>query len=56
MDARGKWRVAFNFAGQTHFVGYYADEREAAFANNLAAPLAGEFARLNDLGWKKSAH
>ncbi len=47
---RGQWRVAFNFAGRTHFVGYYADEREAASAYNLAAaPLAGAAARLNDL-------
>lgn len=51
--ARGVWRVAFNWRGKTHFVGYFTDEAEAALAYNAAIqPLAGEFARLNtvDLG------
>jgi hypothetical protein len=43
-----KWKVAFNCQGKTYFVGYFADEIEAARAYNLAIlPLAGEFARLN---------
>lgn len=44
----GKWRVAFNWQGKTHFVGYFTDEEEAARAYIAAIlPLAGEFARLN---------
>jgi hypothetical protein len=43
-----KWRVAFNWQRKTHFVGYFADEEEAARAYDAAIlPLAGEFARLN---------
>lgn len=45
---RSRWRVAFNWKGKTHFVGYFADEEEAARAYDAAIlPLAGEFARLN---------
>ena len=45
---RGRWRVAFNWERETHFVGYFDDEIEAAKAYNSAIlPLAGEFARLN---------
>ncbi len=40
----------FNWRGQTHFVGYFDDERDAARAyNDAILPLAGEFARLNEL-------
>ena len=45
---KGKWRVAFNWQGRTHFVGNFGDEAEAARAYDAAVlPLAGEFARLN---------
>lgn len=48
--AKQKWRVAFNWQGKTHFVGYFVNETEAALAYNAAVlPLAGEFARLNQL-------
>jgi hypothetical protein len=44
----GKWKVAFNCDGKTHFVGYFDDEVTAAkMYNAAAARLAGEFARLN---------
>ena len=47
---RKKWRVAFNCNGRFHWVGYFDDETEAAKAYNAAVlPLAGEFARLNDV-------
>lgn len=48
-DARkGRWRVAFNWRGKTHFVGYFADEEAAAWAYDAAIlPLVGEFARPN---------
>lgn len=50
MQRRGVWRVAFNWQRRTHFVGYFADEYEAARAYNAAIlPLAGEFAQLNDV-------
>jgi len=29
---KGKWRVMFNFQGPTFFIGYFADEIEAAKA------------------------
>jgi hypothetical protein len=46
----GKWRVMFNWLGKTHFVGYFDCEEEAARAYNAAIlPLAGEFARLNEV-------
>ena len=49
-------RVAFNWDRKTHFVGYFADEHEAARAYDAAIlPLAGEFARLNFPG-APSAH
>lgn len=44
----GKWKVAFNHDGKTHFVGYFTDEVAAARAYDAAIlPLAGEFARPN---------
>ena len=47
--SKGRWTVAFNWQGKTHFVGYFTDEIEAAHAYNAAIlPLAGEFARLNE--------
>ena len=46
----GRWRVMFNWRGRTHFVSYFDDEVEAARAYNAAVlPLAGEFARLNEV-------
>ncbi len=43
-----KWLVQFRCDGRYRFVGYFADEIEAARAYDAAiAPLAGEFARLN---------
>lgn len=45
---RARWRVAFNWQGETHFVGYFDDEEVAARAYDTAIfSLAGEFARLN---------
>lgn len=45
---RGRWRVAFNWRGKTHFVGYFDDEIEAAKAYDVAAyAVAGEWAVLN---------
>ncbi|MDY3551360.1 endonuclease [Gemmata sp. JC717] len=42
------WQVRFNWQGASHFIGYFADEAQAAIAYNTAIlPLAGEFARLN---------
>lgn len=47
-SGKGRWRVAFRCNGKHHFVGYFADEEEAARAYDAAIlPLAGEFARLN---------
>lgn len=44
------WQVSFRVNKQYHFVGYFRDEIEAARAYNEAIlPLAGEFARLNDV-------
>ena len=37
MKSKQKWRVAFNWLGKTHFVGYFTDEVEAALAYNAAA-------------------
>jgi AP2 domain len=43
-----KWLVQFRCHGEYHFVGYFADEVQAAKAYDAAIlPLAGEFARLN---------
>lgn len=43
-----RWAVAFRCNGRHHFVGYFADEEQAARAYDAAIlPLAGEFARLN---------
>lgn len=43
-----KWLVQFRHEGQYHFVGYFADEVDAAKAYDSAIlPLEGEFARLN---------
>ncbi len=43
-----KWRVAFNWQGKTHFVGYFDDEEDAARAYDARIlPLAGAFARPN---------
>lgn len=43
-----KWLVQFRCHGQYHFVGYFANEEEAARAYDATIlPLAGEFARLN---------
>ena len=45
---KGRWKVAFRCHGKFHFVGYFADEADAARAYDAAIlPLAGEFARLN---------
>jgi hypothetical protein len=45
-----KWRVAFNWRGTTHFIGYYSDEIEAAYAYNEAVTKICEgFARLNQI-------
>ncbi len=45
---RKKWLVAFRCNNQYHFVGWFADEIEAAKAYDAAIlPLAGDFARLN---------
>jgi hypothetical protein len=47
---RQKWRMAFNWKGETRFVGYFADEVEAAKAyNRRAGELCGGFARLNEV-------
>lgn len=44
----GKWRAAFNWRGKTHFVGYFADEVEAAKARDAVLfPLARDFSWLN---------
>jgi hypothetical protein len=49
-SGKKKWGVAFSREGRTHFVDDLADETEAALGYNQAVlPLAGEFARLNDL-------
>lgn len=43
-----RWKVAFRCHGEFHFIGYFADEEEAARAYDAAIlPLAGEFARPN---------
>ena len=43
-----RWRGMFNRRGQTHFVGYFDDEVDAARAYNAAIlPLAGRVRRLN---------
>ena len=45
---RGRWRVAFNWLGKTHFVGYFDDEVEAARTyDKHILELAGEWAVLN---------
>ena len=36
--ARGRWRAAFNFAGHTHFFGYFSDERGAAVVYMICEP------------------
>lgn len=47
---KGKWRVAFNWQGETHFCGYFADEVEAAKEyNRRSAELCGGFARPNPI-------
>lgn len=48
--SKRKWRVRFKWMGKDYFVGYFADEREAALAYNAAIlPLAGEYAVLNQV-------
>jgi hypothetical protein len=50
--AKNRWKVAFNWRGATHFVGYFTDDRKAALTYDAAIlPLAGEFARLNFPQW-----
>lgn len=50
INKRGKWRVSFNWQGQTYFCGYFADEVEAAKEyNRRASELCGGFARLNKM-------
>ena len=45
-----EWRVAFRWNGKHYFVGSFTNEIEAALAYNAAIlPLAGEFARLNEV-------
>lgn len=41
---KGKWRVAFNWNGKTHFVGYFSDEVEAALGVQRGdRPSGGRF-------------
>lgn len=48
--SKSRQRLAFNWQGKTYFVGYFRDEVATALASNAAIlPLAGEFARLNDV-------
>lgn len=43
------WRALIKSNGQSHFLGYYKDKKEAAKAYNEAAlKLHGEYARLNE--------
>jgi hypothetical protein len=48
VKSKNRWKVAFNWRGKTHFIGYFTDEVEAARGYNKAIlPLAGEFGHLN---------
>jgi hypothetical protein len=45
---KGKWRAMIHLSGKSIFLGYYAQEEEAARAyDRKAVELFGEFARLN---------
>jgi hypothetical protein len=49
-SARKKWVVRVTDHYQTHYAGYYDDEREAALAyNKKALELFGPFAKLNEV-------
>lgn len=43
-----KWKVQIGIDGKDYFIGYFENERHAAYAYDLNAPIFfGEFARLN---------
>jgi hypothetical protein len=47
---KAQWRARISCNGETHFLGYYDTEIEAARAYNIGAKaIHGKFARINDI-------